>query len=216
MSPFEIVTEPIDRWPDANTRPRTSPAFKASYADTLEVLRRELDFLSTKGRAVVQVVTRNGATDLRRDGMLRAQAKIEHPGVRLSFTCKHGDLTYATDQFEPNWSGAMPGWQANLRAIALGLQALRTVDRYGITKSGEQYTGWLAIESGMGPEFGTADAMNAARATLLRYTPATKHGDTQAQIYRWARAGSHPDRWQGDQSHWDAVTAAGKLLGLGS
>jgi hypothetical protein len=33
----------------------------------------------------------------------------------------------------------------NARAIALGLEALRKVDRYRITKRGEQYTGWSAL-----------------------------------------------------------------------
>jgi hypothetical protein len=33
-------------------------------------------------------------------------------------------------------------WQDNLRAVALGLEALRRVERYGIAQRGEQYAGW--------------------------------------------------------------------------
>lgn len=33
-------------------------------------------------------------------------------------------------------------WQHNVRSIALALQALRAVDRYGVTRRAEQYRGW--------------------------------------------------------------------------
>jgi hypothetical protein len=207
---FDLVTEPIDRWPGPETDPRTGPPFKAAYSDTITLLTRELEHLGTKGRAVIQVVTRNGATDLRRDGLLRTQARIEHPGVRLSFACRHGDLTYATDEFEPQWRGQMPGWQANLRAIALSLEKLRAVDRYGVTKSGEQYTGWLAIEAS--PVSATT-ARDAAMATLRKYAPPTKLDEPLERLARWAKAGAHPDRHGGDQSHWDSVVAALEVLG---
>jgi len=36
-------------------------------------------------------------------------------------------------------------WQANLRAIALALEALRKIDRYGVTRRGEQYQGFRAL-----------------------------------------------------------------------
>ena len=36
-------------------------------------------------------------------------------------------------------------WQANVRGIALALEALRAVDRYGVTQQAEQYRGWTAL-----------------------------------------------------------------------
>ncbi len=45
-------------------------------------------------------------------------------------------LVYATDACE--------FWQHNVRSIALGLEALRAVDRYGISRRGEQYAGFRA------------------------------------------------------------------------
>ena len=36
-------------------------------------------------------------------------------------------------------------WQANLRAIALSLEALRAEDRYGVTRRAEQYKGWAKL-----------------------------------------------------------------------
>lgn len=53
-----------------------------------------------------------------------------------------------------SWYGEVD-WQINLRAIALGLEALRKLDRYGITSRGEQYTGWRAIEATPSSEFAT-------------------------------------------------------------
>jgi len=35
-------------------------------------------------------------------------------------------------------------WRHNVRSIALGLEALRAVDRYGISRRGEQYAGFRA------------------------------------------------------------------------
>jgi hypothetical protein len=36
----------------------------------------------------------------------------------------------------------------NSRSIGLELEALRAIDRYGITKQGEQYVGFKALPSG--------------------------------------------------------------------
>jgi hypothetical protein len=60
--------------------------------------------------------------------------------VTVAFDSKHGSLKYTADKFAT--------WQENLRAIALGLEALRKVDRYGVTTRGEQYTGWKALPAG--------------------------------------------------------------------
>lgn len=79
--------------------------------------------------------------DLRQDGQPRANVRAHvHPGVELSFKSReHGQLTYATDQFTE--------WQDNVRAIALSLEALRAVERYGVSK-GRQYTGFALLEAG--------------------------------------------------------------------
>jgi hypothetical protein len=78
--------------------------------------------------------------DLRLDGKPYAGARPEHPGVTVAFDSKHGPLKYTADKFAT--------WQENLRAIALGLEALRKVDRYGMTSRGEQYAGWKALAAG--------------------------------------------------------------------
>ena len=90
---------------------------------------------------------------IRTDGLPYANARYgTNPGVIVSFDSRHGPLRYATDAFTE--------WQDNLRAIALSLEALRAVDRYGVTRRGEQYTGWRAIAA-PAPEFATADHAEA-------------------------------------------------------
>lgn len=56
---------------------------------------------------------------------------------------KLGAVSIPCDAFDGNRRS--PAWQANVRAIALGLEALRRVERYGIAPRGEQYTGWKAL-----------------------------------------------------------------------
>lgn len=107
MTRYQI--EAMERWsyPDSKGGRKPNP-FRARYADTLDLLARELDYLDVVGAVAVRVVTREA--DIRRDGMLRAQAKVLHPGVALSFrSSTHGDLTYPCDQFEARYYGEVSG-----------------------------------------------------------------------------------------------------------
>jgi hypothetical protein len=113
------------------------------WTATVELLTREVEHLGGR-EAVLQLAV--GETDLRLDGWVRASARPSHPGVIVAFDSRHGPLRYHTDQFSS--SHDYPGWQANVRAVALGLEALRKIDRYGITGDGEQYTGFRALPAG--------------------------------------------------------------------
>lgn len=141
---MNYVFRPLGPWIEPTTSDRWgSHRFKAKWSDTLDLLDRELTNLGAS-EAVFQVDVRDA--QLRRDGMLRADVKVgAFPGVRVSFESKHGPLTYATDAYEQQYGWALPSWQANVRAIALALEALRAVDRYGVSRRGEQYRGWTAI-----------------------------------------------------------------------
>jgi hypothetical protein len=127
----------IKEWIGAKTPygRRQRSRFASTYKQTLTLLERELSHLNAK-QIVIQ--TYHFERDIRQDGMPRADARVpSEPGVILSFNSKHGPLSYPCDTFDK--------WQDNLRAIALALEALRTVDRYGVTKTGEQYKGWKAL-----------------------------------------------------------------------
>ena len=131
---------PIDHWPGgALTQQRRRSNFSAGWGTTLRQLDHELGELGA-AHVVLQIAMKE--SDIRLDGRPRARATAEHPGVVLAFDSMYGPLKYAVDTFDR--------WEDNVRAIALALEALRKVDRYGVTRRGEQYTGWRQIEQHTG------------------------------------------------------------------
>lgn len=201
--------ETMDRWPYADTAGDRKPnPFRAKFDATLQLLKEELQHLDVDGAVAVRVVAREA--DVRRDGMLRANARVLHPGVALSFrSATAGDLTYPCDRFYGRFYGEVD-WQVNLRAIALGLEALRKLDRYGIAGRGEQYAGWRAIEAGGKPGFSdVADAVRWLRE--LTEWPDGQAVEVDALLRRGAGV-AHPDRHGGDRTVWDRYDAARQLL----
>lgn len=181
-------------------------AFDAPWSATEALLIREVRHLGGRDLVVEVDVMES---DIRLDGRIRAGARPSTPGVRIAFESIHGPLTYATDRFST--------WQDNVRAIALGLEALRKVDRYGITKRGEQYAGWKALPSGSG-EASSHMTADEAWAILGSFGDAPiadqrASSDGRAQL-RKARALSHPDRHDGDRTLWNQVERAAQVLGL--
>lgn len=213
--PPGMTLRPIDRWPHSLTRDRRRSNFSAQWSDTLTRLERELWYLR-KGEqyapAVLQIAMRE--QDFRiSDGMPRATAKAEHPGVILSIESRYGQLSYPCDTFTR--------WQDNLRAIALGLEALRKVERYGITQTGQQYRGWQAIEAKATPLAQTpagaavylAKAAQGNDDSVSDWAHRILHNpETARSTYRKARANAHPDRHAGDRTAWDAVESAANTL----
>lgn len=185
---MKIAIRPIEQWPGELARVRKPSPFESSYSDTMELLGRELRMLRATGPVIQLAVTED---QIRLDGALRAAARPEHPGVILSFRTPEGTLRFSADRFTH--------WHANLRAIALGLEALRKVDRYGIGQGGEQYTGWKQLDAAPEPERPmTADD---ARAFMARY------GD-----YRTAARKLHPDVPGGDERLFKRLQEARRIL----
>lgn len=138
------MTAPVGLW---TVRPMTRPEeiptdevvspFQAPWTNTVELLTRELRFLRAERTVLeLEVVEQQ----IRADGQLKGRMVPFGPRVRLSFESRYGPLRYACGRFGDDTIDL--GWKWNVRAIGLGLEALRKVDRYGITKRGEQYTGW--------------------------------------------------------------------------
>jgi hypothetical protein len=202
---YEI--RPLGAWTDPETKPRQPHPFKATWQVTLDLLGRETRLLGAK-LVVIQVDATEA--DIRRDGMLRADAKVGHPGVIISFESKFGPLRYAADTYAGRYG--MPGWQANVRAVALSLEALRAVDRWGATHRGEQYQGWTAIESPK-PEF---DSWRQAAGWMREYALTELRilldpGSDYTSLYRAMAAKMHPDRG-GPRADWDRLAEARRML----
>lgn len=215
-----LTFRPIKIWPDTFNRQaldRHASPFTASYADTLELLDVELRALEATD-VVLQVDA--AERDCRLDGQLRADAKVTHPGCILSFTSRHhGALSYPCDRYEAvpyRRNGA--SWTQNLRAITLGLEALRRVERYGIAERGQQYAGYRELGSGI--PMGAAPAMTVEVAGRLLWN-AAYGGDwpppvLNVEIIRgaWrvaATKGTHPDHG-GSAAVFRQLTQARDLL----
>ncbi|MFL5911438.1 MAG: molecular chaperone DnaJ [Gaiellaceae bacterium] len=186
-----VSFRPIDQWPGDLSRSRRYAPFRSSMSTTVRELERELRMLSAK-QIVLQIAMDD--RDIRLDGFPRANARAQHPGVILAFESKHGPLKFAVDTFTD--------WTDNLRAIALGMEALRKVDRYGVTKRGEQYTGWRALPSGSENEYGIPSARVAREYLDERYG-----GDLKRALMA-----THPDRG-GDLEEFHKVMRIKELVG---
>lgn len=214
---------PLTQWPGALTTAREASRFTATFSDTLQILDRELDALGAVD-AVVELALPERS--FRADGAVRGDARRpDHPGVVLSFDATGiGPLRYWTDLYDDTrvWTGGswrqVPGWHDNLRAIALGLEALRKVERYGIANRGEQYVGYRALGAGvpLGPPAPmTVD--EAARVLAVGAGLNLADADdidseaTLAYFYRRASKRHHPDAG-GDPALFRRITEARDLL----
>lgn len=198
---YEI--RPLGHWRDPVTLDRKNPyVFRAPWQSTLDLLGYETEQLGA-ALVVLQVDVAEG--DIRRrDGMLRANARVGHPGVVISFDSRQGPLRYATDAYS--------GWQANVRAIALGLQALRAVDRYGISRRGEQYIGWKALPA-RAAGFTSADEALRWMREQARPHMQDAQDATPRELYRHLVRKFHPDA-DGDPDSWERLDAAKRIIEL--
>jgi hypothetical protein len=182
---------------------RKGSPFQADWAKTMTHLEYELGRLEASD---VVLETAHSRDDVRMDGSVKTNATPLHPGVILSFDSMHGPLRYFTDAYN--------AWRANVRAIGLGLEALRAVDRYGISGRGEQYTGFarlMAAKLAMTPD--RARAVIAETAGLDRGALVKADPDTIAAMFRMASKRAHPDTGA-DRAKWDELVEAGEKLGV--
>jgi hypothetical protein len=198
VSELKYQFRPLD-WtgPLTPAATRKQATFKATYPATLGLLFREAGKLGARG-LVLQVDI--SERYIRTDGLPYANARYgSNPGVIVSFESNHGPLRYATDAYTE--------WQDNLRAIALSLEALRAVDRYGVSKRGEQYTGWKALPAGVSG-FGTAEA---ALRWMREQIPSADATSSPRLMYRNLARTLHPDAG-GSAEDWDRLDSARQLL----
>jgi hypothetical protein len=203
---MRFVTRPLPAvWPTGQRTPpeqRQHSRFKAPYSRTLEQLQYELRMLD----AVEPVVLEAGYQphEIRMDGLPRKGARPSDPAVIVSFDSRVGPLRYGCDTF---WAD-----EDNLRAIALALEALRAVDRYGVTKRGEQYQGWSALPPTAEPGMSREEA-----EVFIRHAAATGNSVgpqfTLREAYRRAARRLHPDVG-GDPEQWARLDRARQAAGL--
>lgn len=190
---------PLERWPHEHTDNRRWHPFSASWPATLELLDREIRHL--RGANVI-IAAGFREQDIRVDGWPRAGARVpDHPGVEISFDSRFGRLVYATD--------VCAHWEDNVRAIGLGLEALRAVDRHGVSRRGQQYAGWKALPSGSGiATIASAWEILEAAAGEIPKDDTVDLDD----VYRRAARATHPDTPDGSAERFVQVQAAYDFL----
>ncbi len=186
---------------------RPSP-FDSGLDATKQLLEYEVGRLN--GRDLVLELDVSEGDILISGRALRGHKRPATPGVRVIFTAKGETMTYTTDRFNT--------WQDNLRAVALAIEALRKIERYGVADSDQQYLGFKALPAGraMPASHMTSDAARQLVADNVPFTvTADEWADTveRKAVWREARRLAHPDRNNGDRELWDQLEEAGKVLG---
>lgn len=135
---MKLIVRPMQYWPMRLHIERTKPPFRADWSATRALLRREAKALNCEA---VQVVLELAVTpaDIRHDGELRAQFRPPGmPGVIAYVIGPTGQsLRLYTDRYTT--------WLGNARAIALTMNALRAVGRYGVGSGNEAYIGFQEL-----------------------------------------------------------------------
>lgn len=213
---IEVLFKPITVWPDGwltrSWSERQTAPFTALYRTTLAQLQVELRALNARACFMSLDVGERG---VRNDGQLRADAKPDHPGVILTIDSRpHGTLVYATDRFR--------GWQDNLRGIVLGLEALRKVERYGISERGQQYAGFKELGTGIAMAGPSMTVERAAEFLVLHGEWGQESAKPDELIgcereiveayFRHAAKALHPDVAGGDGAMFDLARRARDLL----
>lgn len=167
----------------------------------MQDLERELRQLDVRYNAPVVIEAGYSEHEIRNDGQPRANARPHDPAIIISFESRHGPLRYGCDTYDDHL--------ANLRAIALALEALRAVDRYGVTKRGEQYQGWKALPA---MSLSHTEAVSFLASVTGIGNPDESRENLQA-LYREAAKRLHPDVG-GNRAMWDQLQRAKQVLGL--
>lgn len=194
----------LPAWPDPPDPSPTSARFKVDDARLWRDLSEEIRRLQTEDNPdeyIVQLVVDPG--DVRVDGTgLKANHRIRYHGVVVSFESRYGPLRFAADHYNSWWR--REAWRANIRAITAHLEAARLMERHGVAKSGQQYTGWKALGAGDATARPMAGSMTIVEAMSIleaaagvnewfdpRVERLTRDGVTA--IYKAAAKRSHPD-----------------------
>jgi hypothetical protein len=202
---LNITIQAMPKWPgDSTTERKNSPFLHKgkmiNFEDTWQLLQTELRHV---GAREVTLFTMHSKEDIRVDGKLRSDTRTpSHPGVILQFD-KYAGYDEATKQ--SNFvqlrfpCDTFNGWKTNVRAIALALEALRKVDRYGVT-TGAQYAGYKALAAGdvdLTPEL-AADfiARSAGMGSIpgIAASVIANVGGFGAIVYKSAAKVLHPDK----------------------
>jgi hypothetical protein len=215
---MSILYRPMKKWPDDIKIERLRAPFKADYRSTVNLLDREVRMIRGID-AVVELALKDGAFN--RDGIPYADATPEHPGIivriRKPVRNPRGQMDMVPLYFP---AARFTPYHANIRAVAIALEDLRRIDRYGVTQNSQQYlgfgkylpspthTGVLTLEAAARFVAGVG-ATNGECASLA--SNIIDSAIVWRDAYRDATTKLHPDK-NGDPEKWEMLQAAKTLL----
>lgn len=204
---MRLINRPLTE--DLRTRLRkiskSYSRFDSPWPNTLNLLDRECRHLLRPGVDEVVLMLDVSESMLRLDGGVKANARPFSDDVAIAVESKNGPLIFPCGEFTK--------WQDNVRAIALGMEALRKVDRYGISPSGEQYRGWQALPPGTpmpAAKMTVEEAERLLRDMSLWVGPIIGDDEIRSAYHRAAKL-HHPDAG-GDPTLFRKITEARDLL----
>jgi len=201
---MKITYRPLQRPGPTPMHERRQALFKAGHAQTVALLRREAELLGATSLVIEVDVAEH---DIRTDGRVRERAQWGGPAVAVSFASRQGPLRFATVRFMH--------WHDNLRGIALGLEYLRALRRYGIGESGEQYAGWRAIEAPKPLFPSAAEAEQWMRGHARDELHLRDPDAPLASLYRAMARLMHPDKEGRSRADWDRLDEAWRVASAG-
>jgi hypothetical protein len=189
---MEYSHEKLDSFPRKLTNDRDDSRFGKTWTQVQAILSREVIQLGARNGSVV-IRTAHQPWDLRNDGKLRSDArKPEHPGVVIKFdiwnksTGRYEPLQFECDKFGD--------WKDNVRAIADALEALRKIERYGVSSSGKEnahYQGYKALPDAKSEKAEAAEFI--ATHSGCTVNEVLMNSSMFNQAYRKAASKLHPD-----------------------
>lgn len=207
---------PIERWTGTRRTPKRSQ-FKVSAGRTQHELACELAAIGVRSCVIQADIDES---DIRLDGMPRANARQRTPRVVVGFEHpQQGAVSFPSGKYDRLW--------CNVRAVVKTLEALRAVDRHGVTQRAEQYTGWKQLPSGGDLSrgaivTGSFASVEAAARFLLETARATPVEASVRRVIdepdglKWAYDGAarraHPDLSTGSDAVMAKVNAARDMI----
>lgn len=208
----EYRIEPIDEdeFPKELRTDHDWSRFDSTFSATMKVLERELNHLNARPGSLV-IKTFHRPYDVLKSGKLRPETKKpSYPGVIVWFEVWDGNASrYEPMQFECD---SFNDWKANLRAIALAMEALRKVERYVVSSRGREdaHTAGFRharVEARTGAHTGGELTVEAAAAVLVAYADSAqapedliRSPERTEDTFKIAAHNTHPDKGGTDHS----------------
>lgn len=154
----------LPAWPYPPQPSRPAWFGKVEWGDAVQGLVDEVAAIEGDDLIIGVVID---PTLLTWDGRMRPKAHLRatHAGAEVSFDVKGTRLSFHTSAFAD--------LKGNVHAIARGLEALRRIERYGITSGNQQYAGFALLPADVAVERGRrlVDEAGSIDAALKRHHP---------------------------------------------